>query len=120
MPFAYRAADLFIGALARRGRASGCPRSEALACGVPALLSDVPGRGEIGADAAWYFADGDPESLARALPPLLSGGRPRPGPRGRARRGERYDSAERGAEARGGFRRALRHSRAMQPSSVTP
>lgn len=45
---------------------------EGLACGVPALLSNVPGQREIGGDAAWYFADGDPESLARALPELLT------------------------------------------------
>jgi len=71
MPFAYRAADLFVGA-SRVEEGFGLPSLEALACGVPVLLSDVPGQREIGGDAAWYFSDGDPESLARALPGLLA------------------------------------------------
>jgi glycosyltransferase involved in cell wall biosynthesis len=71
MPFAYRAADLFIGA-SRVEEGFGLPSLEALACGVPSVLSDVPGQREIGGDAAWYFRDGDPESLARALPDLLT------------------------------------------------
>jgi glycosyltransferase involved in cell wall biosynthesis len=71
MPFAYRAADLFIGA-SRVEEGFGLPSLEALACGVPAVLSDVPGQREIGGDAAWYFEDGNPESLAEALPRALS------------------------------------------------
>lgn len=71
MPFAYRASDVFVGA-SRVEEGFGLPSLEALACGVPALLSDVPGQREIGAEAAWYFEDGEPESLARALPALLT------------------------------------------------
>jgi glycosyltransferase involved in cell wall biosynthesis len=71
MPFAYRASDLFIGA-SRRAEGFGLPSLEALACGIPVLLSDVPGQKEIGADAAWYFRDGDPMSVADALPELLT------------------------------------------------
>ena len=71
MPFAYRASDVFIGAT-RREEGFGLPSLEALACGIPVLLSDVPGQREIGADAARYFADGDAESLATALPDLLT------------------------------------------------
>ena len=70
MPFAYRASDLFIGA-SRREEGFGLPSLEALACGIPALLSDVPGQKEIGGEAAWYFRDGDPKSLADRIPELL-------------------------------------------------
>jgi glycosyltransferase involved in cell wall biosynthesis len=71
MPFAYRASDLFVGA-SRAEEGFGLPSLEALACGIPALLSDTPGQREIGEGAAWFFRDGDPESLADALPALLS------------------------------------------------
>jgi len=71
MPFAYRSSDLFVGA-SRRAEGFGLPSLEALACGIPALLSDVPGQKEIGGEAAWYFRDGDPTSLADALPELVT------------------------------------------------
>jgi glycosyltransferase involved in cell wall biosynthesis len=71
MPFAYRASDLFIGA-SRRAEGFGLPSLEALACGIPTLLSDVPGQKEIGGEAAWYFPDGNPIALADALPELLT------------------------------------------------
>ena len=72
MPFAYRASDLFVGP-SRPEEGFGLPALEALACGVPCLLSDTPGHREIAGDAARYFADGDPESLAGAMPAALSG-----------------------------------------------
>jgi glycosyltransferase involved in cell wall biosynthesis len=91
MPFVYRASDLFIGA-ARAAEGFGLPSLEALACGVPALLSDVPAQKEIGGDAAWYFRDGDPMSLADALPELLTdAARRRARERGPAR-AARYDT----------------------------
>src|SRR5262249_60986491 len=72
MPFAYRASDLFVGP-ARPEEGFGLPALEALASGVPCLLSDTPGHREMAGDAARDFADGDPESLATqgsaALPP---------------------------------------------------
>lgn len=71
MPFAYRASDVYVGA-SRLEEGFGLPSLEALACGIPALLSDVPGQREIGGDAARYFRDGDSTSLAAALPDLLS------------------------------------------------
>jgi glycosyltransferase involved in cell wall biosynthesis len=67
MPFAYRASDLFVGP-ARPEEGFGLPVLEALSCGVACLLSDTAGHREIAGDAALYFSDGDPESLARALP----------------------------------------------------
>ena len=71
MPFAYRASDVFVGP-SRPQEGFGLPALEALACGVPVLLSDTPGHREIAGDAAWYFRDGDPESLAATLPALWS------------------------------------------------
>lgn len=71
MPFAYRASDAFVGA-SRVEEGFGLPSLEALSCGLPTLLSDVPGQREIGGEAASYFHDGDPASLADALPALLT------------------------------------------------
>jgi glycosyltransferase involved in cell wall biosynthesis len=70
MPFAYRASDLFLGP-SRPEEGFGLPVLEALSCGVACLLSDTPGHREIAGDAALYFADGDPESLAAKLPEAL-------------------------------------------------
>ena len=67
MPHAYRASDVFIGP-SRPEEGFGLPVLEALASGLPCLLSDTPGHREIAGDAAWYFADGDPEALAAAAP----------------------------------------------------
>lgn len=67
MPFAYRATDLFIGP-SRPEEGFGLPVLEAMASGVPCLLSDTPTHREIAGEAAWYFSDGDPEALAAALP----------------------------------------------------
>jgi glycosyltransferase involved in cell wall biosynthesis len=71
MPNAYRSSDAFIAA-ARAEEGFGLPTLEALACGIPTLLSDVPGQLEIAGGAAWHFRDGDPESLADALPRLFT------------------------------------------------
>jgi glycosyltransferase involved in cell wall biosynthesis len=106
MPFAYRASDVFVGA-SRVEEGFGLPSLEALACGVPALLSDVPGQHEIGGDAAWYFRDGDPESLAAALPALLP-----PEARGRAREAgpaaaARFGTARVAERLEAAFRKAL-------------
>lgn len=77
MPFAYRASDLFIGP-SRPAEGFGLPVLEALACGLPCLLSDTPGHREIAGDAAWYFADGDPDAMADSLSLLgANGGRDR-------------------------------------------
>jgi glycosyltransferase involved in cell wall biosynthesis len=101
MPYAYRASDLFIGP-SRPAEGFGLPALEALACGLPCLLSDTPGHREIAGDAAWYFADGDPDAVAETLPLLaLDAGRERarrlgPGAAARfdtARVAERLESA---------------------------
>src|SRR5262249_6451017 len=71
MPFAYPASYRLV-APARPDEGFGLPALEALACGVPCLLSDTPGHREMAGDAARYFADGDPESLATEVSDALS------------------------------------------------
>ncbi len=73
MPFAYRASDLFVGP-SRAEEGFGLPALEALACGIPVVLSDTAGHREVAGTAAVYFRDGDAESLAAALPGLTSDG----------------------------------------------
>lgn len=71
MPFAYRASDLFVGA-SRPEEGFGLPALEALACGLPCLLSDTAGHREFAGGAAWYFPDGDPIAIADRMPRLTS------------------------------------------------
>jgi glycosyltransferase involved in cell wall biosynthesis len=71
MPFAYRAADVFIGPTLRE-EGFGLPTLEALSCGVACLLSDTPGNREIAGEAATYFQEGDAQGLADALPALFT------------------------------------------------
>ena len=73
MPFAYRASELFIGP-SRPAEGFGLPVLEALACGLPCLLSYTPGHREIAGDAAWYFNDGDPDAMAESLSLLGANG----------------------------------------------
>lgn len=106
MPFAYRASDVFIGP-SRPEEGFGLPVLEALASGLPCLLSDTPGHREIAGAAAWYFADGDPEALAAALPDVTTRearARARAeGPRAAAR----YDAARVAEALERAFREAL-------------
>jgi hypothetical protein len=106
MPYAYRASDAFIGS-SRPQEGFGLPVLEALASGLPCLLSDTPGHREIAGDAAWYFADGDPEALAEAAPAVVT-----PAARVRARVegprvAARYDSASVAEKLERAFREAL-------------
>jgi glycosyltransferase involved in cell wall biosynthesis len=91
MPFAYRSSDLFIGA-SRSEEGFGLPALEALACGVPCLLSDTPGHREIAGDAAWYFPEGDPAALAEACPGLSGEAARRRARREGPIRAARYDT----------------------------
>jgi glycosyltransferase involved in cell wall biosynthesis len=67
LPRYYRMADLYVSA----SRTDGTSISllEALACGTPALLSDIPGNREWLQPGVqgWYFTDGDEASLAQAI-----------------------------------------------------
>jgi glycosyltransferase involved in cell wall biosynthesis len=71
MPFAYRDSDLFVGP-SRAEEGFGLPALEALACGIPVVLSDTAGHREVAGAAAAYFRDGDAASLAEALPGLTT------------------------------------------------
>jgi glycosyltransferase involved in cell wall biosynthesis len=106
MPFAYRAADVCVGP-SRAVEGFDLPSLEALGCGVPTLLSDTPRHRALGGEAAWYFSDGDPASLAAALPELLS-----PEARARARvvgpaEASRHDAARVAERLEAAFREAL-------------
>ena len=106
MPEAYRASDAFVAAF-REEEGFGLPSLEALACGIPALLSDVPGQREIGGGAVRYFRDGDPESLAEALPGVLTAeARAAARERGPAE-AARYDTARVAERLERAFREAL-------------
>lgn len=50
----------------------GIPPLEAMTCGVPAVLSDVPSLREVAGDSALFFRPADHEELAREVGRLLS------------------------------------------------
>jgi hypothetical protein len=106
MPFAYRACDVYLGPN-RPEEGFGLPVLEALACGLPCLLSDTPGHREIAGEAAWYFPDGDPEGLAAALTSVVTvEARARARVEG-PRAASRFDSARVAANLESAFERAL-------------
>ncbi|MBN2044450.1 MAG: glycosyltransferase [Anaerolineales bacterium] len=67
LPTYYRAADLYVSASYSDG--SSVSLMEALACGLPALVSDIPGNREwiAESEAGWLFPDGDEDVLAQGL-----------------------------------------------------
>ena len=68
LPAYYRAADLYISTSHSDG--TSISLLEALASGVPVLLSDIPGNREWITEpgkAGWLFRDGDPADLERAI-----------------------------------------------------
>jgi glycosyltransferase involved in cell wall biosynthesis len=67
LPDYYRCADLYVSASHSDG--SSISLLEALACGLPALVSDIAGNTEWVAlqENGWWFPDGDAEALAQAL-----------------------------------------------------
>jgi glycosyltransferase involved in cell wall biosynthesis len=106
MAFVYRASDVFIGP-SRPEEGFGLPALEALACGLPCLLSDTPGHREFAGESAWYFPDGDPGAIADRLPELV-----REGARTRARiegpaAAARFSTAEVALRLENAFRGAL-------------
>jgi glycosyltransferase involved in cell wall biosynthesis len=54
----------------------GLPPLEALACGTPVVLSDIPVLHEIAGDAALYFPPDDPQALAATLERAIAAGIP--------------------------------------------
>jgi len=67
LPVYYRAADLYLSASHSDG--SSVSLLEALACGLPVLVSDIPGNREwvTHGREGWLFPDGDAEALAEAI-----------------------------------------------------
>ncbi|HEX4440172.1 MAG TPA: glycosyltransferase family 4 protein [Thermoanaerobaculia bacterium] len=117
MASAYRAADAFVGG-SRPAEGFGLPTLEALACGLPALLSDNPGQRDIGRNAAWYYKDGDPESLADALPGILTeAARVRARVAGPAE-AARYDTDRVAERLEAAFAAALIEARGRPPAGV--
>ena len=67
LPEYYRASDLYVSASHSDG--SSVSLMEALACGLPGLVSDIPGNREWleGSQAGWLFPDGDAAALAQGI-----------------------------------------------------
>ncbi len=67
LPRWYHMADLFISPSHVDG--SSVSLMEALACGLPVLVSDIPANKEwvVDGDNGWLFPDGDPDALARKI-----------------------------------------------------
>lgn len=67
LPRYYRAADLYLSASHSDG--TSISLLEAMACGVPALVSDIPGNREWvePGENGWWFEDGEVNALVQAL-----------------------------------------------------
>ncbi|MEW5870890.1 MAG: glycosyltransferase family 4 protein [Chloroflexota bacterium] len=67
LPRFYRSADLYISASHSDG--TSISLLEAMACGLPALVSDIPGNQEwvTSGENGWLFPDGDVDALAQAI-----------------------------------------------------
>lgn len=67
LPGFYRSADLYLAATHSDG--ASISLLEAMACGCPALVSDIPGNREwiTPGENGWLFPTGDPEALAQAI-----------------------------------------------------
>jgi glycosyltransferase involved in cell wall biosynthesis len=67
LPTYYRAADLYL--TASRSDGSSVSLLEAMACGLPAVVSDIPGNREwVSTDVnGWRFTPGRPDALADGL-----------------------------------------------------
>jgi L-malate glycosyltransferase len=67
LPDLYRAADVYLSA--SRSDGSSVTLLEAMACGLPAIVSDIPANGEWVEPLAngWLFGDGDSRQLEQAI-----------------------------------------------------
>lgn len=71
LPGFYRSADLYLSATKSDG--SSVSLLEAMGCGLPSLVSDIPGNREwvVPGETGWLFQSGDPGSLMAALISIL-------------------------------------------------
>jgi len=67
MPSLYHAADLYVSGTHSDG--SSVSLMQALACGLPVLVSDIPGNREwiTPGEAGWLFQDGNSDELAEGI-----------------------------------------------------
>lgn len=67
LPRYYRSANLYVAATHSDG--TSISLLEALACGLPALVSDIPGNREwvTSGEQGWLFPEGDAQALAQAI-----------------------------------------------------
>lgn len=67
LPAFYRAADIYLSASHSDG--SSVSLMEALACGLPALVSDIPGNRDwiCEGENGWFFPDSDADALAKGI-----------------------------------------------------
>ncbi|HVN56305.1 MAG TPA: glycosyltransferase family 4 protein [Anaerolineaceae bacterium] len=102
LPEVYRAADLYVSASHSDG--SSVSLLEAMACGLPALVSDIPGNCEWVREGqnGWLFADGAVEELAKCM---LAASRGSHAERGNQELKEMGAAARRTAEERADWER---------------
>lgn len=96
LPRCYRSADLYVSASHSDG--SSISLLEAMACGCPALVSDIPGNREwiVPGENGWLFPPGDAEALAAGIENALAN---------RSRLAEMGSAARRTVEARADWER---------------
>ncbi|MBI4743351.1 MAG: glycosyltransferase family 4 protein [Actinobacteria bacterium] len=70
IPFLYNAADIFIFPSLFEG--FGLPPLEAMACGTPVIVSNIPSLMEIVSDGALVIDPADPDDIAQAIFQILS------------------------------------------------
>jgi glycosyltransferase involved in cell wall biosynthesis len=70
MPYIFNGATAFIFPSKHEG--FGIPILQAMACGVPTLISDIPVFREVAQDAALYFNHKDKSAIAEAMAKLVS------------------------------------------------
>ncbi len=94
LPRYYRAANLYVSASHSDG--SSISLLEALACGVPAAVSDIPGNREwiTPGETGWWFPDGDADALAEVILEAAAADRARRKTMGQAARALAEDRAD--------------------------
>jgi glycosyltransferase involved in cell wall biosynthesis len=106
----YHAADLYLSASHSDG--SSVSLLEAMACGLAALVSDIPGNREWvePGESGWWFSDGDVDGLSAGILRAAKTDLAAFGKRGRSVVEERADWSRNAGKIREAYRLALTHS----------